>query len=133
MQTPIIAIQHALPPQMSALGISLAMFGQTFGGSLFLTLAKLVFSAGLDAGLREYAPAVSAEAVTAAGATGFRDVVPANLLSQVLLAYCKGIDHTFYLAVGASGATFLFAWGMGQVGLIWWGEERTGFGRDERV
>ncbi|GAB1207222.1 hypothetical protein APSETT445_005935 [Aspergillus pseudonomiae] len=139
MQTPIVAIQHALPPQTSALGISLAMFGQTFGGSLFLTLAKLVFSAGLDAGLRENAPSVSIEAVTGAGVTGFRDVVPATLLSQVLLAYSKGVGHTFYLAAGASAATFCFAWGMGRLGLIevvfgegrWGSKERGSVAMDD--
>nr|AAD34558.1 unknown [Aspergillus terreus] len=129
MQTPVVAIQNALPPQTSPIGISLAMFGQTFGGSLFLTLTELVFSNGLDSGLRQYAPTLNAQEVTAAGATGFRQVVPAPLISRVLLAYSKGVDHAFYVAVGASGATFIFAWGMGR--LAWRGWRMQEKGRSE--
>lgn len=34
-------------------------------------------------------------------------------LPGVLDAYNKAINETFYLAAGASFATFVFAWGMG--------------------
>lgn len=105
------------------------MFGQTFGGSLFLTLTKLVFSNGLYSGLHQYAPTLNAQEVTAAGAAGFRQVVPAPLISRVLLAYSKGVDDAFYVAVGASGATFIFAWGMGR--LTWRGWRMQEKGRSE--
>ncbi|CAI7608057.1 unnamed protein product [Penicillium glandicola] len=113
MQTPIIAIQNTLSPQQGTLGISLAVFGQTFGGSLFLTFANLVFESGLRTGLGEYAPAVETQAVVVAGATGFRDVVSKKDLPGVVSAYSLAIDHVFYLAVGTSVAMFLFAFGMG--------------------
>ncbi|KOS46690.1 hypothetical protein ACN38_g2363 [Penicillium nordicum] len=113
MQTPIIAIQNTLSPEQVALGISLAIFGQTFGGSLFLNFANLVFGSGLSTGLSECAPAVDRQAVTAAGATAFRDVVSKKNLQGVLSAYSLAVDHTFYLAVGASVSTFVFAFGMG--------------------
>ncbi|KAF4766518.1 hypothetical protein HAV15_010474 [Penicillium sp. str.  len=113
MQTPIIAIQSTLSPEQGALGISLAVFGQTFGGSLFLDFANLVFGSGLRTGLSKYAPTVDTQAVTAAGATGFRDVVSKNNLPGVVKAYSLAVDHTFYLAVGATACTFVFAFGMG--------------------
>ncbi|CAI7597832.1 unnamed protein product [Penicillium discolor] len=113
MQTPIIAIQSTLSPEQGALGISLVVFGQTFGGSLFLDFANLVFGSGLRTGLSKYAPTVDTQAVTAAGATGFRDVVSKNNLPGVVKAYSLAVDHTFYLAVGATVCTFVFAFGMG--------------------
>ncbi|KZF26031.1 efflux pump [Xylona heveae TC161] len=110
---PIIAIQNSLPPEQSALGISLAVFGQTFGGSLFLAFAKIVFNDGLLSGLRKYASTVNVPAVIAAGVTGFRQAVAPEQITGVLRAYSLGVDRTFYLAVGASVATFVFALGMG--------------------
>jgi ABC-type Mn2+/Zn2+ transport system permease subunit len=63
--------------------------------------------------LTEYAPTVDAEAVTAAGVTAFRDVVAKESLTGVLRAYSSAVDHTFYLAAGASVIMFVFAFGMG--------------------
>ncbi|KGO54792.1 Major facilitator superfamily domain, general substrate transporter [Penicillium expansum] len=113
MQTPLIAIQNTLPSERVALGTSLAVFAQTFGGSLFLNFANLVFNHGLKEGLPKFAPTVNAEAVISAGAASFRSVVSKQDLPEVLSAYSSAIGQTFYLAVGASVATFAFAFGMG--------------------
>ncbi|KJZ72348.1 hypothetical protein HIM_08274 [Hirsutella minnesotensis 3608] len=113
MQIPFIAIQNALPPEKSALGVSLAAFGQTFGGSLFLNFSHIIFRSGLVAGLQSIATSVNIQAVIAAGATAFKEVVPAKAVPGVLGAYALGVDRTFYLAAGASAATILFALGMG--------------------
>lgn len=90
-------------PEQSALGVSLAVFGQTFGGSLFLDFANLVFDSGVNAGLSEYAPTVDAQAVTAAGATAFREVVAKESLPGILRACSLAVDHAFLLDSGRFG------------------------------
>ena len=93
--------------------MALAIFAQTFGGTLFLTFAETVFTNGLTQAIIAFAPDVNAEKVIAGGASAVRAVVPKADLAGVLLAYNQGIQHTFYLAAGAAAATLVFCWGMG--------------------
>jgi len=113
MQMPIIAIQNCLTPSETPVGMSILVFSQTFGGAIFLAVAQLIFSHGLDSGLQEYAPNVNPEVVISAGATAVRGVVSAADLPGVLQAYMVGIVHVFYLSTGLAGAVFLISWGMG--------------------
>lgn len=109
---PIIAIQQALPASQIPIGMSLVIFTQTFGGSLFLTIAAIILEDGLLTGLAKYAPTVDAAQVVSAGATAFRELVNSAQLPGVLHAYTASIDQVFYLSTGASVATFVCAWGM---------------------
>lgn len=93
--------------------MSLIVFSQTFGGSLFLAFAQTIFSHSLVSGLKSYAPTVDAQIVIAAGATGIRHTVKPGEIMGVLEAYNVAINHCFYLAAGAAVGTFVFAWGMG--------------------
>jgi hypothetical protein len=93
--------------------MSLLTFSQTFGGTLFLTFAQTIFSRSLVDGLKRFAPAVNAQAVINAGASGIRQVVEPDQVEGVVEAYNLGINRNFYLAAGASAATFVFCWGMG--------------------
>lgn len=93
--------------------MSLVVFCQTFGGSIFLTIGELVFNSGLTDGLKKYAPTVDAHAVVAAGATSFRKVVSPEDLPKVLSAYNTAINHDFYLAAGASVGAFVCCFAMG--------------------
>ncbi|OHF04572.1 efflux pump [Colletotrichum orchidophilum] len=113
MQTPVIAIQNTLPAKQIPLGMSLVIFTQTFGGSLALTIAQLVFNSCLEAAIPKFAPTADVDAIIYAGATGFSSVVTPDELPGVLRSYAYAIDKTFYVALGASAGTFLFAWGMG--------------------
>ncbi len=61
----------------------------------------------------ELAPAVDPNTVIAAGATGFRALVPAYRIPGVLEAYAQAVDRVFYLTTGAAICSFFFAWGMG--------------------
>jgi hypothetical protein len=93
--------------------MSILVFSQTFGGTLFLAFSQLIFSHGLMSGLEEYAPNIDPEIVINAGATAVRDVVSLTDLPAILEAYMVGIDRVFYLTAGTAGAVFLFSWGMG--------------------
>lgn len=64
-------------------------------------------------GLQKYAPATDSAEVVAAGAYAFREVVSSAQLPGVLHAYSEAFNKTMYVAVAASAATFVCAWGMG--------------------
>ncbi|KAH8768672.1 efflux pump [Hyaloscypha sp. PMI_1271] len=113
MQTPVIAIQNTLPVEQVPLGMSLVIFTQTFGGSLALTIAQLVFDRCLEAAIPKYAPTANVSAIVHAGATAFPSIVTPAELPGVFSAYAYAVGKAFYVALGASAATFLFAWGMG--------------------
>jgi len=83
------------------------------GGAIFLALAQTVFSLGLESGLAKHAPGVSSITVVTAGASRFRQVVEEAAVKGVIRSYNDGLQHVFYLAVGASVGLFLFSWGMG--------------------
>lgn len=93
--------------------ISLIIFFQNFGSSLFLTFAQTTFSNGLTHALPSFAPGVDVQAVVKAGASGFRAVVPPSVLPKVLLAYNQAVAQVFYLATGAVLAAFVVCWGLG--------------------
>ncbi|RDW65809.1 MDR family MFS transporter [Aspergillus mulundensis] len=114
-QVPMIAIQNA--PAAKADDISTAMAimtcAQTFGGAIFLAVGEVIFAQALRAKIPGYAPSVDVEAVIEAGATGFRDVVTAQELRGVLMAYAGSIDRVFYLNVALSCVQFVLSWGVG--------------------
>ncbi|PWY79249.1 MFS general substrate transporter [Aspergillus heteromorphus CBS 117.55] len=99
-QVPIIALQTTTPPPSLSTAMAIMTCAQTFGGAIFLAIAEVIFAQSLRANLRHYAPAVDAEAVIAAGATGFRDVVPEGDLSMVLGAYARSLGGVFLLCLG---------------------------------
>jgi hypothetical protein len=93
--------------------MSLVMFSQNMGAALFLSFAQTILSTTLTHELPVLAPGVNAQAVIAAGASKFRDVVSKALLPGVLLAYDRAIDRVFYLATGSAVMAFVVCLGMG--------------------
>lgn len=93
--------------------MALVIFGQTFGGAVFLNFASLIFGTYLKKGLAKYAPEVDPRTVIAAGATGFREKIAKGSIYAVSQAYNFAFDKVFYLAVGTAVATFVFSFGMG--------------------
>jgi hypothetical protein len=109
----IVALQNNLSPKEVPVAMALAIFSQTLGASVFLSLAQTIFTNGLVSNLATSAPGVNPQTVITAGASGVRAAVSRAQLPGVLYAYNKAINETFYLAAGASVAIFVFAWGMG--------------------
>jgi hypothetical protein len=97
---------------MSA-AMAIMSFSQTLGGAVFLAVAQAIFIQALPANLSRYAPAVDAETVIAAGATDFREVVYAQDLPGVLVAYSKSIDRVFYMNIALCVVHFFLSWGVG--------------------
>ncbi|KAI0972470.1 MFS general substrate transporter [Xylaria arbuscula] len=110
---PFIAVQSLIPlPQIPTV-MSIVLFCQNLGGAAFLTFAQTVFSQTFDRNIAEYAPTADAEAIKAAGATDFRQIVTAEELGGVLIAYASTIDNVWYLAAGAAVGAFITGMNMG--------------------
>ncbi|KAL2817541.1 major facilitator superfamily domain-containing protein [Aspergillus granulosus] len=112
-QPPMLAVQNNISPDDVSTAMAILTFSQTFGGSIFLAIANVIFSAGLRDQIPRYAPNVNPEDVIAAGATGFREIVAPEDLEGVLRGYAKSIDWVMYLTVGLCVAQFMSSWGMG--------------------
>ncbi|PYH43050.1 MDR family MFS transporter [Aspergillus saccharolyticus JOP 1030-1] len=123
-QVPIIAIQATIPATSTSTAMAMMTCAQTFGGAIFLAVAEVIFAQALRVEIPRYAPAVDAEVVIAAGATGFRAVVAAKELPGVVRAFAESLDRVFYLAVGLSVVQFGVAWGVG------WRSVRKGKGKE---
>lgn len=108
-------MQMALPPTQIVVGMTLLIFGQTFGGAVFLALAQTVFNHSLVAHIKEHAPTVDAQTVVSAGATAFRKTVKPDQIVGIIEAYNLALNDVFFLSTGAAVGTFIFALGMGWV------------------
>ncbi|TVY20793.1 Efflux pump mlcE [Lachnellula arida] len=113
LQQPINAVQQTLEPANMAVGTSIVVFCQFFGGALILAVAEVDFSISLRSALKRYAPGVDANLIFDVGAAGVRDAVTREQLPGVLRAYNQAVVNVFYLGCAASGLAFLAAWGMG--------------------
>ncbi|KAJ5152477.1 hypothetical protein N7492_009757 [Penicillium capsulatum] len=114
-QVPVVAIQNALPPSETSIGMAVLVFSQTLAGATIITIANVIFDSGLKSLLPQNAPNVNKEAVIAAGATGFRSVVAKADIPGVIQAYAKSCDYVFYVVTGMGVLMFLAAWGTGWV------------------
>jgi hypothetical protein len=109
-QQPILAVQQGLEPTKIPIGVAMVLFGQFFGGGVFLALADTDLSSSLLSALPEYAPGANITAIIDAGASGVRDVVTSEQLPGVILAYNKAIDNTFVSLAGSHNRIYLTAY-----------------------
>ncbi|KAK9235157.1 major facilitator superfamily domain-containing protein [Lipomyces kononenkoae] len=108
-QQPILAVQQGLEPTKIPVGVAMVLFGQFFGGGVFLALADTDLSSSLLAALPVDAPGANVTAIIDAGASGVRDVVTAEQLPGVIQAYNRAIDNTFYLGTATSAFAAIVA------------------------
>ncbi|KAJ6013955.1 hypothetical protein N7540_008546 [Penicillium herquei] len=93
-----VAVQTCLATVDVPVGASLLMFSQQLNGAVFLSIAETLFENFLVGNLKKVS-GVDAEKLVAAGATAFRDLVPASEMSVVVSAYSDAITRTFILGI----------------------------------
>ncbi|KAK5056629.1 hypothetical protein LTR84_012161 [Exophiala bonariae] len=98
-QQPSVAAQTALPRKDVAIGASLMMFCQVLGGAVFICVGNNIFQSALVSNLASVA-GIDLISVAKVGATDLRDMVPAELLPNVLVAYNAALRDLFYLVTG---------------------------------
>ncbi|EEU43785.1 uncharacterized protein NECHADRAFT_44897 [Fusarium vanettenii 77-13-4] len=99
-QLPQVAAQIVLSPRDIPIGISVSMLFQGLGGAVLISAANNVLNERLlhyinDLGIS----GVSGMDVINAGATGFRNVIPAEHIDQVVDAYNQALRKTFQIAL----------------------------------
>lgn len=109
----IISIQAVVRPEELSSAMAFLIFAQSLGPAIALTLYNVIFSTSLRSQLLERAPNLDSKAIIAAGATGFKAIVPQAELPAVLVAYANSIDKTFYLVAAMAAACGICCWGMG--------------------
>lgn len=109
IQLPFISVQAVLNNKDMPSGNAMTIFFNSLGGAISISIAQNIFSNGLVKYLPIYAPGISQEVISKAGATGLRSVVSAADLPGVLTAYMKALDQAFIISIAVGGIAFLVA------------------------
>ena len=96
MQQPSVAAQTVLPRKDVSIGAALMMFSRTLGGAVFISVGNNIFDTRFAHNLGGIS-GINVESVALTGATDLKNMVPASLLPQVLMAYNDALRATFYL------------------------------------
>ncbi|OQO09092.1 hypothetical protein B0A48_05983 [Cryoendolithus antarcticus] len=109
MQQTLIAVQTVLPKADVPIGTAIAMFSQTLGGALFISVAQNVFTNSLLKNVIAAAPSLDTAKILSTGATNLKNAVPIELLPAVQMAYNNALRDTFYVGVATAVASILGA------------------------
>ena len=110
-EVPIMAAQSVCVLKDTSTAISLVLFAQSIGGTIFLVVGQNVFNQILLSGTRNISPTLS-ESILGLGATEVRDAVDAGLLPRVLQVYNEAIVGALYVSIGTSALAFLASTGL---------------------
>ncbi|PPJ55452.1 hypothetical protein CBER1_02756 [Cercospora berteroae] len=109
VQIPFIAVQVVLNEKDMPIGNAIAIFFNTLGGAISVSIAQNIFSNTLAQQLPVLAPTVDPRMVIAAGATHIEDVVPEGSVGAVRLAYNLAVTRAFIMPIAVAGLAFLAA------------------------
>lgn len=109
LQIPFIAVQVVLQPKDMPTGNALAIFFNSLGGAISISVAQNIFSNGLEKYIPIYAPSVSPATVISAGATHLRAVVSPAVLPGVLQAYDVALQDAFVIPIAVGGIAMILA------------------------
>jgi hypothetical protein len=107
IQLPFIAVQVVLSAKDMPIGNSIAIFFNSLGGAIAISIAQNIFSNTLVKEIPLYVPDLDPYAVVQAGATHLRAAVSPQQLPGALLAYNKAVTTAFVLPVATAGLGFL--------------------------
>ncbi|KAG9239433.1 major facilitator superfamily domain-containing protein [Amylocarpus encephaloides] len=112
IQIPFVAVQVVLSNKDMPSGNAIAIFFNSLGGAISISIAQNIFSNGLYKHLPTYAPTIPVEVVVMAGATNLRKAVNAidpSALPPLLIGYMKAIDEAFIIAIAVGGIATVVA------------------------
>lgn len=109
VQIPFISVQVVLNSKDMPTGNAIAIFFNSLGGAIAISIAQNIFSNGLSKYLPIFAPDVSPSLVMKAGATYLREAIPESKLPGVLLAYMKSLDEAFVIPIAVGGIATICA------------------------
>jgi MFS family permease len=100
MQQGSIAAQTVLKKKDVAMGVSLVMFTQQFGGAIFVSVGQNVFTNSLVQGILDLnLPGITPGLIVSTGATNLRGLATGEPFDEVLGAYNRALQQVFLVAV----------------------------------
>ncbi|KAI9751495.1 MAG: hypothetical protein M1835_001212 [Candelina submexicana] len=109
IQIPFISTQAVLNSKDMPTGNALAIFFNSLGGAIAISVAQNIFSNTLIKQIPIHAPGVNTAAIIAAGATHVKEVTPPKSLAGVLQAYSIAVDRAFTMPIAVGGIAFIFS------------------------
>lgn len=103
VQIPFIAVQVVLDQKDMPVGNAVAIFFNSLGGAISISVAQNIFSNTLLKQLKIEVPDVNPERIVSAGATHLRAITTSEQLPGVLVAFDKAITTAFILPIAVAG------------------------------
>ncbi|KIW09810.1 hypothetical protein PV08_11911 [Exophiala spinifera] len=111
VQIPFIAVQVVLTKKDMPVGNAVAIFFNSLGGAISISIAQNIFSNGLVKEIPKYSEGVDPYTIINAGATHIREVTPPSQLAGVLKAYNIAVTNSYILAIACACIAFLLSFG----------------------
>jgi hypothetical protein len=111
-----MAVQNLVPLRQVPQAMAIVLTVQTFGSSVWLIVANVIFNNSLHSLLWENAPVIglAPDIVIGAGARGVHSLGLSGAALQALLdSYAKSVDRVMYLGIGLAAGALAFCWGLG--------------------
>jgi hypothetical protein len=111
-----MAVQNLVPLRQVPQAMAIVLTVQTFGSSVWLIIANVIFNNSLHDLLMENASTIglAPDVVIRAGARSVHSLgLSGPALQALLYSYSKSIDRVMYLGVGLAGGALAFCWGLG--------------------
>jgi len=109
IQIPFMAVQVVLSAKDMPSGNAIAIFFNSLGGAISISIAQNIFANGLKENLPKYAPEVNVQTVVDAGATFLRRIVSPQSLPGVIKAYMVALSDAYTIAIAFGGLTTICA------------------------
>ncbi len=108
-KVPYVAIQVVLSSADMPTGNAIAIFFNSLGGAIAISIAQNIFSNGLTTNLAKDAPDVNYLTIITAGATKLRQVVTAAQLPGVLQAYMTALQQAYVMSIAVAGIAVILS------------------------
>lgn len=114
VQIPFVAVQVVLNKKDMPSGNAVAIFFNSLGGAISISIAQNIFSNTLIKQIPKFTSGIDPSIIIGAGATNIRAVTPPEQLGGVLEAYNIAVTRTFILPIACAGVaclcSLLFEW-----------------------
>ncbi|EXJ77514.1 hypothetical protein A1O3_09741 [Capronia epimyces CBS 606.96] len=111
VQVPFIAVQVVLGRNDMPVGNAVAIFFNSLGGAISISIAQNIFSNSLVKQIPRYTHGIDPKEIIAAGATHIREVTPPSQLAGVLYAYNIAVTNSYILSIACATIAFLLSLG----------------------
>ncbi|KAH8722588.1 major facilitator superfamily domain-containing protein [Phaeosphaeriaceae sp. PMI808] len=110
-QMPILAVQVVLNRSDIPTGLVVVMFFQMLGGALAPSVGQNLFTDALLRNLRKI-QGIDGTVIVAAGAKGFRGIVPPDLMNAVVDSFNSALRNVFWVALATPALAWIISWAM---------------------